>query len=288
MASPYFEFKQFRVWHNACAMKVGTDAVVLGLSVEQDYAVKQVLDIGTGSGVIALILAQRNLEAQIDAIELDEAACKQAAANFAQSPWRSRLEASHTSLQLFAQSTSILPLPLHGKESNNLPLPAPELNNFLLESHAQQLGSSALHLQNKNGVKQYDCIVSNPPFFEAKRNFSIKNQQRSKARHDADLPFDALAFWVAHLLKPSGKFWLILPVQEAASFNLHASNKGLHLCREIAVVPLPGKPVKRLIQAYQKSATVLVRTELILQNADGKPSADYIEMSKEFYLRIDL
>lgn len=77
-------------------MKVGTDGVLLGAwcgSCDNTIASSRILDIGTGTGVIALMLAQRNPHAGIDAIEIDRAACEQAAENFAASPWSRRLRA---------------------------------------------------------------------------------------------------------------------------------------------------------------------------------------------------
>ena len=242
MASPKFEFKQFTVWHHACAMKVGTDSVVLGATVELEAQEKRALDIGTGSGILALMLAQRFANLNIEAIEIDEEASKQAANNFEISPWSNRLKVTEVSLQNFVE----------------------------LRPEA------------------YDCIVSNPPYFVAKNNFSIENNTRSKARHDGDLSFQDLAYGVSKLLATDGKFWLILPVPEAEKFKEQALLNHLHLCKEIQVYPKPGKAIKRLIHVYQKQPSALVRTELFLQNTEGKPSKEYIALSKEFYLRIDL
>lgn len=85
-----FTFKQFFVAHDQCAMKVGTDGVLLGAWVPVDD-VQSALDIGSGSGLVALMLAQRQQNAQIDAVELDVQAAHQAEANFAESPWTKRL-----------------------------------------------------------------------------------------------------------------------------------------------------------------------------------------------------
>lgn len=93
-----FQFKQFFVKHDRCAMKVGTDGVLLGAWAPRS-AIYRILDIGTGSGLIALMLAQRCTDAQIDAIDIDADACAQAAGNFASSPWVDRLHATHCSLQ---------------------------------------------------------------------------------------------------------------------------------------------------------------------------------------------
>ncbi|MDU0368926.1 tRNA1(Val) (adenine(37)-N6)-methyltransferase [Hymenobacter endophyticus] len=101
MANSYFQFKQFRVEQAACAMKVCTDACVLGALAPVAVA-HRLLDIGTGTGLLALMAAQRNPTAQVEAVELDAAAAQQAAANFAASPWASRLQLHALPLARFA------------------------------------------------------------------------------------------------------------------------------------------------------------------------------------------
>ena len=85
-----FHFKQFSVCHTGSAMKVGTDGILLGLLAGCGGA--RLLDIGTGSGLVALLLAQRNTAASVRAVDIDAAAAAQAARNFKDSPWSSRLE----------------------------------------------------------------------------------------------------------------------------------------------------------------------------------------------------
>lgn len=91
MPNPFFQFKQFVVFHDKCAMKVGTDGVLVGAWAQVDGAAR-ILDIGTGSGLIALMLAQRNLQAFVAAVDIDEAAVEQAQENVARSPWAGRME----------------------------------------------------------------------------------------------------------------------------------------------------------------------------------------------------
>jgi len=86
-----FHFKQFSVDQTGCAMKINTDGVLLGALAAAD-APKSILDIGTGTGVIALMLAQRFATAQIDAVEIDESAAMTADSNFKRSPFADRLK----------------------------------------------------------------------------------------------------------------------------------------------------------------------------------------------------
>ena len=91
MSNPYFQFKQFTVRHDKCAMKVGTDGVLLGAWAPVQNA-KYILDVGAGSGLISLQLAQRNPWASITSIEIDPAAAAQAKENIQSSPWSDRME----------------------------------------------------------------------------------------------------------------------------------------------------------------------------------------------------
>jgi tRNA1Val (adenine37-N6)-methyltransferase len=100
-----FRFKQFNVDQTGCAMKVNTDGVLLGALAEGDKAVT-VLDIGTGTGIIALMLAQRFPQAQIDAVELDETAAQTARLNFETSSFAGRLQIYVQSFQQYHENHS--------------------------------------------------------------------------------------------------------------------------------------------------------------------------------------
>ncbi len=101
MANPYFQFKQFRVVQDRCGMKVCTDACIFGAYTKMPGA-GTILDIGTGTGLLSLMLAQQHPDARIDAVEVDKEAIEQARENVAASPWKDRVFVHHTPVQDYA------------------------------------------------------------------------------------------------------------------------------------------------------------------------------------------
>jgi tRNA1Val (adenine37-N6)-methyltransferase len=97
-----FEFKQFSIQQDRCAMKIGTDGVLLGAWVSLENNPESILDIGAGTGILSLQLAQRCLAETLEAIEIDEDAFEQCVVNFENSPWGDRLFCFHASAQEFA------------------------------------------------------------------------------------------------------------------------------------------------------------------------------------------
>ena len=102
MPNSFFRFRQFTVHQERCAMKVSTDGVLLGAWTQCEGA-QRVLDIGTGTGLLALMIAQR-CQARIDAVEIDPDACEQAKENFQSSPWSERLQLVAMSFQAFCKT----------------------------------------------------------------------------------------------------------------------------------------------------------------------------------------
>ena len=253
MASACFRFKQFTVWHDRCAMKVGTDGVLLGawcpvgelrsLGVQEFRSLgvpTKVLDVGTGSGLIALMLAQRIEGAQITAIDIDAGAVEQAKYNFGVSPWSDRLEC-----------------------------------------HQQAL-------QELEGEGIYDLIVSNPPYFQD----SLKNpdSQRAMARHTDTLSYEELLKHSARLLTQEGIIALVLPIEAEQQIITLAQSLGLYPTHITHVYPKPGKAAKRLLIALQAYPLPLPegkgekRSELTLESETSPRSEAYKELTKEFYL----
>jgi tRNA1Val (adenine37-N6)-methyltransferase len=105
MPNPYFQFKQFTIYQDRCALKVSTDSCLLGawaaaLLADKKFEVEQVLDIGAGSGLLMLMLAQQ-FPGKIDGVEIDQASYEQALENIQLSPWKDRLKLYHHDATLF-------------------------------------------------------------------------------------------------------------------------------------------------------------------------------------------
>ena len=103
MANNYFQFKQFNIQQDKCAMKVCTDACLFGaLVANENLQIASCLDIGTGTGLLSVMLAQKNNSVKIDAVELDTAAATQAAENIAASPWAANIQVYNKDILTFA------------------------------------------------------------------------------------------------------------------------------------------------------------------------------------------
>ncbi|MBZ9652423.1 tRNA1(Val) (adenine(37)-N6)-methyltransferase [Psychroflexus montanilacus] len=101
MKKEVFRFKEFEVKHSQSAMKIGTDAVLLGAWASVDEKVNSILDVGAGTGILALQLAQRSYAETIDAVEIDPDAFEECVSNFENSPWGDRLFCYHASFTEF-------------------------------------------------------------------------------------------------------------------------------------------------------------------------------------------
>ena len=233
-----FQFKKFAIEQNDCAMKVGTDGVLLGAWCDVSQATKA-LDIGTGSGVIAVMLGQR-CDATIHGVEIDEAAYLQAKSNMEKTEWANRLIAKKAAIQDYA----------------------------------------------KLSRDEYDLIVSNPPFFSG-GTFS-DNQERNNVRHTIKLGHGDLLIAARKLLSKDGKFCVILPLIEGLRFQEVARTYALYCTKITEVKSRREGSVERLLMQFEKTAVEApVKNELSIYQQKGKKhSAEYIDLTKDFYLKM--
>lgn len=150
----FFHFKQFAIYQKESAMKLGTDSVLIGSWAPVDNA-KTALDIGTGTGVVALMLAQRNKDIQIQGIEIDLPSVKEAIYNVSQSPWSNRIKIIHGDFRKISQTKSydlIVSNPPYFESNLGLSSPDPRRakgrQNFLLSQEELVIQSSALLAQD--------------------------------------------------------------------------------------------------------------------------------------------
>ena len=224
-------------------MKVGTDGVLLGAWAESG---RRILDIGTGTGVIALMMAQRFADATVTAIDIDAEACAQARENALKSPFANRVSVVHSSVQSFAAD--------------------------FLEKCSQN-----------DSLELFDSIVSNPPFFE--QSLKNPDQRKATARHTDSLPFADLFKSVSHLLSDEGVFSVIIPVEKLESFSSNAYLSGFYISQQCMIKTTLKKPAKRCLLTFKKHLpTSVERTEFYLQNDDGTRSDWYRNLTRIFYL----
>lgn len=291
MDSRGFQFKQFFVAHDLCAMKVGTDSILLGSWVASHFAagaqaqkasrsnmlrnVSGALDIGSGSGLLTLMLAQAlaNSDYSKDkiclvAVEPEISAFNQSNENFQASPWSQCIQCIHTSIQRF----------------------------FPLADTAGAAQVRAL-------PGKYDVIVSNPPYFPAINRSSHKiakqaadmagnegigntpfSGERKLARHQDSLNLQALVEEVVRLLSPLGAFFCILPVEQAQELKLIAQQAQLKVNSELFVSPTNRKAVKRVAMKLSFESEDYQSEKMVIRGDSGNYSARFKDLCRAYYL----
>ena len=244
-----FTFKQFAIHQDRCAMKVGTDGVLLGAwaRVEHLEPSHRILDIGTGTGLVALMAAQRS-EAEIVGIDLDDAAVAQAAENAACSPWSHRIRMVRGDIK--------------------------EADTRLLATGGVPEDSPLL----------FDALLCNPPFFE--NSLKCPDAQRTMARHTDTLSFDELARSAARLLTAGGELSVVIPYDRATDMTVSAACYGLFASRQTIVCPYEGAKPKRILMAFTRQGVAHTPEVLCIQDAQRCHTPEYRKLVEAFYLKM--
>lgn len=231
-------------------MKVCTDACVLGAYADVagngTGTPTRILDIGTGTGLLALMAAQRNQLATIDAVELDETAFGQATENIAASPFADRVRVWQGRIQAFAQP---------GR---------------------QQGGAGGVG-------RLYDRILTNPPFYT--NQLRSPDSAVNRALHTDDLPFSELVDAVHRLLEPDGQWWVLLPPYETGLLTDLAGRLGLHPLRQLQLRHNDRKPAFRLITGLSYSQQPVTTDTLdVYESGSNTYTAGFQALLRDFYL----
>lgn len=233
-----FKFKNFSIEQDKCAMKIGTDGVLLGAWVSIDKNPFSILDIGAGTGILSLMLAQRINAELIDAIEIDDNAYEQCVENFEQSSWGDRLFCYHASLEEFVDE-----------------------------------------IEDK-----YDLIICNPPFYS--EDYKTNNTQRDLARFQDAMPFEHLIKSASKLLSENGIFSVVIPFKEENRFIELASEFNLFPNRILNVKGNPDSEIKRSLMEFSFQNSNIKTSELIIERERHQYTQDYINLTKDFYLKM--
>lgn len=256
-----FRFKKFSVKNERSAMKVNTDGVLLGASMTLRASDRHLLDVGTGTGTIALMAAQRLAEMQcsgngtdafagqtrIVAIDIDKDSSDEAGRNFTESPWK--------------ESLICLSVPL------------------------QDLGEIQDYGRTIDGCadlpRMFDLIFSNPPYFES--SLKAPDDRRRTARHADSLSYRDIFQYAETHLYPEGRVSLILPAGNEIMAVRHAASYGLYPFRILRIRTVPRKAPSRVVLEFSRSRRDVEEEILTLQN-EGTYTEEYKSLAKDFLL----
>lgn len=245
-----FRFKRFDVVNERSAMKVNTDGVLLGAVMTIMPEDRRLLDIGTGTGTIALMAAQRLSDTssmavsdmaysgtvEVDAIDVDEPSAVEAAMNFRNSPWSNMLHAAHSSL----------------------------------EAYIPEAG-------------EYDLIFSNPPYFD--NALQAPEERRNAVRHTTTgLSYREILEFAAVHLASQGRVAMVLPADTEHDLTRHARMCGLHLYKITRVRTVSRKAPGRIIAEFSRERNSTPEDRILTIQENGQYTQEYLSIMKDFYL----
>lgn len=250
-----FHFKRFDVCNERSAMKVNTDGVLLGAVTTVSPDDSTVLDVGTGTGTVALMVAQR-LEVEnfrgswnILGIDVDSPSAEEAAENFGQSPWRNHLEARNLGLRAFREM--------------NLDL-------------------------------RFDLIVSNPPYYdnslrapEARRNSARHTGDPEGSDGGEVLSYREILEYASEVLSEDGRVSMILPSDQEKALARHARMCGFVPWKILRIKTVECKPVSRLIVQFKRKAAFSeppIEETLTLLDERGRRTSQHASLITDYCL----
>lgn len=240
MPNPFFRFKQFTVYHDRTAMKVTTDACLFGAWCSEQmrnelFHKDNALEIGAGTGLLSLMIAQKN-EIVIDAVEIDAAAAEQACENIKASPWKDRLFINHADILQFAPH------------------------------------------------KQYDCIFSNPPFYE--HEIESVSDQKKLAHHGLGLKLDQLFAILSIFIKPEGIFFLLLPFKRMAEIEQQLKKNQFSVLNKTLVrQSVSHQPFRIMLIGTKGKSNKPAKEHIIsIWDKSRQYTPEFVDLLKDYYL----
>ena len=251
MSNTWFQFKQFIIHQDQCAMKVTTDGCLFGAWVAERIhhelsankrnpsVITPVLEIGTGTGLLSLMLAQKNQSVQIDAIEIDTAAAAQARLNIAASPLCRQIK--------------------------------------IIEADAKEFLFP----------HQYDFILSNPPFYE--NELASPDLQKNTAHHSTGLRLEDLLQLTASTLQPDGQFFFMLPFKRVKDTALLCLQYKLVITHITLVKQTTQHGFFRFFAAGKKQSSsnpACTKEEIAIRNEMNTYTDEFTALLKDYYLHL--
>jgi tRNA1Val (adenine37-N6)-methyltransferase len=243
MANPYFQFKQFTIHHDRCAMKVTTDSCFFGAWTAREIKndpdsyrgkMKNVLDIGTGTGLLSLMIAQKN-EINIDAVEIDKEASQQAKENAEASPWKNKIHIFNEDIISFQPG------------------------------------------------RKYDCIVSNPPFYE--NELASGKLKKNIAHHSEQLTISQVLTMIKIHLKEDGLFFLMYPFKRKQEVEqLFQQNEFYILDSVILSQSSKHSPFRMIVKATNKKINSKNSSSIAIWDEHQQYTEQFVDLLKDYYL----
>ncbi len=250
-----FHFKRFDVRNERSAMKVNTDGVLLGAATTLLPGDKRVLDVGTGTGTVALMIAQRLETTCVDeswhilGIDIDTPSAEEAAENFDHSPWREHLESMNIGLASFKSA-------------------------------------------NRN--VSYDLIISNPPYFdnslqapEARRNSARHTGDPENPAGGEVLSYREILEYASEALSEYGRVSMILPSDQEKSLMRYAGMYGFAPWKILRIRSVERKPVSRLIVQFGRKGKfedTPLEEFMTLLDERGRRTSQQASLVTDYYL----
>lgn len=298
-----FRFKQFCVVNERSAMKVNTDGVLLGALMTILPEDRKFLDIGTGTGTIALMAAQRLMHLSVaqgiscpqtvDAVVAPEGRCRadeQSISPVSSSASRSAMAGQNVPIHIDAIDIDEPSATEAASNFRNSPWSdILHAHHASLDDFASLISESCVPAVPDSGESpsgscpEYDLIFSNPPYFD--NSLQAPEERRNAARHTATgLSYREILDFAAEHLTSTGRVAMVLPADTEHDLTRHARMSGLHLHKITRIRTVPRKAPSRIVAEFSRQLTTSPADTILTIQDGGQYTQEYLDLMHEFYL----